>query len=145
MTPFLMTPGNPTDARSNAPAIFASSAMIAITFFGVALRGVLIFCRSVIILPFSSSAAALIPVPPTSTARVVIDLSAGCFALAGAFAIGFASGVFTGCSSFICSLLAFARIDGWHQCARESPLAIRSLYTKLHLYAFLWHVLVATW
>jgi len=76
---------------------------------------------------------------------VVTDLSAGGFAGAGGFAIGFASEVFAGCSSFIFSLLTCARIDGWRQCGRESPLAIRWLYTKLHLHAFLWHVLVATW
>ena len=85
--------------------------MIAITFFGVALCGVLIFCRSVIILPFSSSTAALIPVPPTSTASVVTDFGTdgvagvGNFTTVAGFATGFPAGIFASCSSFICSLL----------------------------------------
>src|ERR1700683_3499512 len=104
--------------------------MIPIIFFGVALFGVLIFCRSVIILPFSSSAADLIPVPPTSTASVVIDFGtaidfgadgvagAGGFTAAAEFAADFPAGIFASCSSFICSLL----IDPLQQCA----LAVRA-------------------
>jgi hypothetical protein len=82
---------------------------------------------------------------------VVTDLSvrgftgAGGFAGTGGFAIGFVSGVFAGCSSVICSLLMCARIDRRRQCGRELQLAIRWLYIKLHLHAFQWQVLVATW
>src|SRR5271154_633621 len=113
-----MTPGNPTDTRSKSPASLPSSATIASSFLGVALCGVLIFCRSVIILPFSSSAAALIPVPPTSTASVVIDLgtaflvAAAGFAGAGAFAgVGFAAfGGFAGLGFAV--VVAFAAAVG---------------------------------
>src|ERR1700691_2837806 len=105
-----MTPGNPTDARSNSPAIFASSAMIASTFFGVALCGVLIFWRSPIISPFSSSAAALIPVPPTSTASVVIDFGAACVGRGAGFAV--ASGFAGVVCAVVVGLAAFGGLAG---------------------------------
>src|SRR5271170_7189849 len=170
-----MTPGNPTDTRSKSPASLPSSATIASSFLGVALCGVLIFCRSVIILPFSSSAAALIPVPPTSTASVVIDLGTAFLGAAAGFGgVGFAAfGGFAGAAE-VGAVTVFGAATGFGAASGfatacpfasgsaageifsssssficslfyESMSGTRLLYSKRRWRAYLWHVLAATW
>src|ERR1700693_2227706 len=70
MTPFLVTPGKPTETRSNLPSALASLRMMASTWRGVAPLGVGMRARSVSGRPRSSSNSVLIPVPPISTASV---------------------------------------------------------------------------
>src|SRR5215471_17055981 len=70
MAPFLVTPGKPTETRSNSPALRASLQTISTTCRGVAFLGVGMRKRSVIGRPCESSNWALIPVPPISTHNV---------------------------------------------------------------------------
>src|SRR5581483_474385 len=86
-----MTPGNPTDTRSNRGHIPASFSITAMTLAGVALDGVGIRWRSCSGLPSAERVVAFIPVPPISTAKVRISrgfLAAGFATASDGFGIG---------------------------------------------------------